>query len=213
MDTLSEEKRLIIMLSMLEHYVYCPRQCALIHLDQTFEENIFTQRGQRIHKNIDVPSREQNSDIRVESALPLWSRRLGLVGKADVVEFHGDIPYPVDYKHGPKAKINSFDVQLCGQALCLEEMMDIPVPRGAIFHYKSRRRREVEFDDNLRSLVKTTVDDVRLLLSKSILPDPVDDARCRHCSLKDLCMPSITGWKNKINIETISRLLYENEGD
>src|SRR3970040_818180 len=91
-----------IMISALEHWSYCPRQCALIHLEQTFDENLYTLRGRMLHERTDEPVGEFQDGVRVERALPLWSKRLGLVGKADVVEFHGETPYPVEYKHGSK---------------------------------------------------------------------------------------------------------------
>jgi CRISPR-associated exonuclease Cas4 len=113
-----------------------------------------------------------------------------LVGKADVVEFHGDLPYPVEYKHGPRRVREHDDLQLCAQALCLEEMTGKPVLRGAIFHHSSRRRREVVFHSHLRENVETTVAAIRTMFSSKMLPPPVNDARCRHCSLQESCMPS-----------------------
>ena len=95
------------MISALEHYSYCPRQCALIHQEQTFDENLYTLRGQVVHAQVDEPEGEVISGVRVERALPLWSHRLGLVGRADVVEFHGEVPYPVEYKHGPRRQKGS----------------------------------------------------------------------------------------------------------
>ena len=133
----------LVMVSALEHWSYCPRQCALIHVEQTFDENLYTLRGRMLHERVDVPEAEQREGVRIERALPLWSDRLGLVGKADVVEFHGDAPYPVEYKHGPRQHWGHDDLQLCAQALCLEDMTGQPVPAGAIYHHSSRRRREL----------------------------------------------------------------------
>ena len=124
-----------IMISALEHYNYCPRQCALIHVEQTFDENLYTMRGRAVHDRADEVVTELQEGIRIEKALPLWSKRLGLVGKADVVEFHGELPYPVEYKHGPRREREHDDLQLCAQALCLEEMTGKAVPRGAIYHH------------------------------------------------------------------------------
>ena len=131
-----------IMISALEHWSYCPRQCALIHLEQTFDENLYTLRGRAVHKRVDEPVVEELVGMRIERALPLWFKALGLTGKADVVEFHGETPYPVEYKHGPHRVQEHDDLQLCAQALCLEEMTGRSVPRGAIYHHSSRKRRE-----------------------------------------------------------------------
>lgn len=182
-----------IMISALEHWSYCPRQCALIHLDQTFDENLYTLRGQAVHTRVDEPESELVNGVRVERAVPLWSKRLGLVGKADVVEFHGEVPYPVEYKHGPRREKEHDDLQLCAQAMCLEEMTGQSVPRGAIYHHSSRRRREVTLTGALRDRVGVVVKQIRAMLESKVLPPPVNDARCRHCSLIEACMPSVIG--------------------
>ena len=123
--------------------------------------------------------------------MPLWCDRLGLIGKADLVEFEADgLAYPVEYKHGPRRQRSHDDLQLAAQALCLEEMTGQPVPLGAIFHFSSRRRREVTIDGGLRTAVEHAVKAVRELLASSALPAPVNDARCRHCSLIDLSAQS-----------------------
>jgi CRISPR-associated exonuclease Cas4 len=180
-----------IMISALEHWRYCPRQCALIHLEQTFDENLYTLRGQAVHKRVDEPVVEEQAGVRIERALPLWSKSLGLVGKADVVEFHGGMPYPVEYKHGPHREQEHDDLQLCAQALCLEEMTGRPVPRGAIYHHSSRKRREVEFTAALRARVLDVTQAIRTMLASKQLPPPVNDRRCTHCSLSESCMPTV----------------------
>lgn len=188
----------LVMISALEHWSYCPRQCALIHLEQTFDENLYTLRGRMLHERTDVPTGEVQDGVRVERALPLWSNRLGLIGKADVVEFHGETPHPVEYKHGPRRQWGHDDLQLCAQALCLEEMTGRVVPRGAVYHHGSRRRREVVFDDALRAEVLKAVEAVRRMLKDLYLPPPVNDARCRHCSLKESCLPSVVGERARV---------------
>ncbi len=188
----------LIMLSALEHYSYCPRQCALIHQEQTFSENLHTLRGRAVHEQVDEPEGMIEQGMRVERALPLWCYRLGLVGRADVVEFHGDTPYPVEYKHGPRREKEHDDLQLCAQALCLEEMTSQAVPKGAIFHHSSRRRREVEFTPALRAKVEQTALQVRQMLATRTLPPAVNDARCKHCSLQDSCLPSVTNEKKRL---------------
>lgn len=180
----------LVAISALQHYVYCPRQCALIHVEQTFDENLYTLRGRRVHENVDVPSEVWQDDVKVERALPLWSDRLGLIGKADIVEIMPDgTPYPVEYKAGRRQNKTADDVQLCAQALCLEEMLGRKVAAGAIFHHGSRRRREVRFDNTLRTYTEKVVGLVRELLRQTDLPEPVADKRCRNCSLLEACLP------------------------
>lgn len=193
----NREEDELVMISALEHYSYCPRQCALIHVEQTFDENLYTLRGRAVHKRVDEPVCDFQEGVRVERALPLWSKRLGLVGKADVVEFHGHIPYPVEYKHGWKREREHDDLQLCAQGICLEEMTGETVPRGAIYYHSSRRRREVEFTDTLRAEVEAATKEIRKMLSEKVLPPPVNDNRCRHCSLQESCMPAAVGEKNR----------------
>ena len=179
-----------IMISALEHWSYCPRQCALIHVEQTFDENLYTLRGRAVHKRVDEPVVEEQAGMRIERALPLWSKSLGLVGKGDVVEFHGETPYPVEYKHGPHREQEHDDLQLCAQALCLEEMTGQPVPRGAIYH-SSRKRRDVEFTPGLRTRVLEVTEAIRAMLKATRLLPPLNDHRCTHCSLQESCMPAV----------------------
>ena len=180
-----------IMLSALQHYAYCPRQYALIHIEQVWDENLYTLRGQRVHQKVDIPHDDQIADIRVERALPLWSHQLGIRGIADVVEFGSDgIPYPVEYKSGTKKVRLADNIQLCAQALCLEEMLNCAIPTGAIYHAASKRRREVTLDANLRSQTQATIIAIRQLFVTQQLPPPVNDRRCEDCSLIDACMPS-----------------------
>lgn len=179
-----------ISLSALQHYAYCPRQCGLIHLEQVWDENIFTLRGRRAHERVHMPREAMREGVRIEYALPVWSDRQGLVGICDVVEFEPDgTPYPVEHKVGPRRAARADAVQLCAQALCLEEMLGVAVPCGAIYHHKSRRRREVAFERGLRSEVAVIVEAVRTMLRSERLPAPQADARCRRCSLRDACLP------------------------
>lgn len=179
-----------IMISALEHYSYCPRQCALIHVEQAFDDNIYTMRGHAVHRQVDAPGWEAQFGARIERALPVWSDRLGLIGKCDVVEFRADGSiYPVEYKHGAKRIKLHDDLQLAAQAICLEEMTGRVVSRGAIYHHSSRRRREVTFTDDLRKMVEETVSAIRAMLASGRLPPPVNDKRCGGCSLKEICQP------------------------
>ncbi len=184
-----------ILLSALQHYSYCPRQCALIHQEQSFEDNEFTLRGNRAHRRVDSGEITVADGVRVVRALPLYSERLGLTGKADVVEFLSDgTPYPVEYKQGRRHKRNHDDIQLAAQALCLEEMTGKAVPEGAIFHYKSKRRRVVAIDIRLRRLVEDVTQAVRELEQGKTLPPPAEDTSlCRACSLADICQPGLVG--------------------
>lgn len=179
-----------IMLSALQHWSYCPRQCALIHVEQAFDENVHTMRGNAAHQRVDEPGFESFEGVRSEHALPVWSERLGLIGKCDIVEFYLDGRiYPVEYKHGKKRAKTHDDIQLAAQAICLEEMTGKPVTHGAIYHHTSRRRREVVITDSLCHLVVETVAAIRTLLASGRLPPPVNDARCKECSLKEICQP------------------------
>jgi CRISPR-associated exonuclease Cas4 len=188
----------VITVSAIQHFSYCPRQCALIHMEQTFQENLYTMRGRRVHERVDEIDSAIEDGVRVERALPLWSERLGLIGKADVVEFHGNVPYPIEYKYGPKRQKEHDDLQLCAQAICLEEMTGQAVPRGAVFHHSSRRRREVVFTDMLRARVEQTIVAIRNMLSTGHLPSPAKDARCSNCSLIGSCMPQVVKDRNRL---------------
>jgi len=201
-----------IPLSALQHWSYCPRQCALIHIEQAFEENIHTLRGQAVHKRVDEPGFEEKTGVRIERALPVWSDRLGLSGKCDVVEFLPDgTPFPVEYKHGKKRQRLHDDLQLAAQALCLEEMTGKAVPKGAIYHHSSHRRREVAITPELRRKVEETVAAVRTLLDSGVLPPPVNDARCRECSLRDICQPEALAARAKVHALRDSLYQPENE--
>jgi len=186
-----------IMISALEHYSYCPRQCALIHVEQTFHENLYTMRGRDVHENVDVESSHELAGVRYERALPIWSRRLNLVGKADMVEFHGDIPYPVEYKSGRHRTGHPETLQLCAQAICLEEMFDVPVPKGALFWHGSRERKEITFTDAMRQKVEEIAAAVHAMVANHNVPAPVDDKRCKDCSLKESCLPHVVGEKGR----------------
>ena len=178
--------------SALNQYAYCPRRCGLIHQEGEFTDNIHTMRGNAEHERVDRATHEtMRSGARVEYALPVWSDRLGLIGKCDVVEFWPDgTVYPVEYKHGPKRKWLNDDLQLAAQAMCLEDMLGRAVPTGAIFHASSRRRREVAITPALRQMVIETAEAIRAMLASNNLPPPVNDARCKECSMREICQPA-----------------------
>lgn len=170
-----------VTLSALQHWAYCPRQCALIHVEQAFDDNLHTLRGNAVHAQVDQPGVEIRSGLRVERALPIWHDALGLAGKADVVEFEPDgTPYPVEYKHGSRHKRADIaacdDVQLAAQALCLESMTGRAVNEGALYYAASKRRRIVAIDSALRQRVAEATAAVRELLRAGRMPPPVAHA-------------------------------------
>ncbi len=194
----------LIVLSALEHYAYCPRQFALIHVESVWDENVFTLRGERIHERIDEPSIETRAGLRIERALHVWSDRLGLVGRCDLVEFLPDgTPYPVEVKPNRTKQRLCHDVQVCAQGICLEEMLGRPVPAGAISYIGSRRRREVRLTLELREAVESMVADIRRLLEMGETPPPANDTRCIGCSLFDVCMPDVLGSAERLPEEAI----------
>lgn len=182
-----------IMISAIQHYSYCPRQCALIHREQVFTENTFTLKGRYAHERVDIQHEQMENDVKQVTSLNVWSDKLGITGICDLVEFYDDVPFPVEYKFGRKQKAQIHDeLQLCAQAMCLEEMLGVPVPKGSIYHYSSRTRRKVIFSDRHREKVELIILDIRKLLMGAQLPAAVNDARCKNCSLIDACMPDLT---------------------
>lgn len=184
-------------ISALEHWIYCPRQCALIHVEQSFDENLFTIRGSRFHTRVTSGITTIDGDTVTRRDLPLWSDALGIRGRADVVEFRDGSPYPIEYKSGGRHG-RAADVQVCAQAMCLEEMLDVDIDRGSIYFGKQRRRKVVEFDTGLRSLVERTIREVRDAFIASCLPEAPNDSRCNRCSLVDTCLPGIVGDQQRI---------------
>jgi len=202
-----------VSISGLEHYSYCPRQCALIHAERVYDENIFTLRGNRMHERADERATRYEHGVRVERALPLWSDELGLVGVGDVVEFHQDgTVMPVEYKPGARPVTIHDDVQLCAQALCLEEMFGLDIRKGALFSGERKRRRSVEFNEDLRELTQEIILEVRrILCGTSSLPAALNDSRCPKCSLRDACMPETVVAARRIPRARIYRPATENE--
>lgn len=181
-----------VLISAIEHYSYCPRQCALIHVEQTFDENLYTIRGMLAHQRIDAGGDTVLAGVRFSRDMPLWSERLGLYGKADLVEFREGGPYPVEYKSGRRHGRHA-DLQLCAQALCLEDMLGTPVTTGAIFYHATRRREEVAIDTALREQTMAAIEGVRTIIARQLVPAAPNDARCPNCSLVNACLPSVVG--------------------
>lgn len=204
-----------IPLSALNQYAYCPRRCYLIHAEGEFRDNVHTVSGTLEHERVDQSEGRGQSGIRIEYALPVWSDRLGLTGRCDVVEFHPDgSVYPVEYKHGKRKQWVNDDLQLAGQALCLEEMMGKPVPLGAIFHQQSKRRREVVIDDDLKQAVMEAAQQVRALMMSQAIPlilTGPDARRCGECSLRSICEPDLAGADHAL--QTLASSLYQPEED
>jgi len=184
----------LIMLSALQHYVFCPRQCALIHIEQLWSENLFTAEGRIMHDKVDTDRYESRGNVRIEYGVPIRSLRLGLIGKADVVEFHRMDdgtwrPFPVEYKRGKPKMDNCDRVQLCAQAFCLEEMLNVEITSGALFYGRTRRREDVVFDGRLRTETEDTARKAHELIAAGITPKPEFSRKCQQCSLLELCMP------------------------
>jgi CRISPR-associated exonuclease Cas4 len=182
-----------VLISALNQYVFCPRRCALMHVDGIWADNAHTVIGKLLHEHADEPGYETDGDAKLLRALPLYSSRYGLSGTADIVEMRGRVPYPVEYKKGKRRQFENDDIQLCAQALCLEEMFSVTVPEGCIYHAASKRRRVVIFDDELRGETVKTIEAVRQMLADRVVPPAVLKPRCDGCSLRGVCLPELTG--------------------
>jgi CRISPR-associated exonuclease Cas4 len=189
-----------IALSALQHYLFCPRQCALIHVEQIWSENIYTVEGRVLHEQADKPYAESRRGVRTVTAMPLSNDELGIAGIADVVEFHrleeerAERAYPVEYKRGRPKAHRADEVQLCAQALCLEFMLKQSIAEGALYYGKTRRRRVVRIDAELRALTIGTIQAVRALVRDGRTPKAsYETHRCDSCSLIDDCRPQMLG--------------------
>ncbi len=183
----------VLAISALQHYAYCPRQYALIHVEQVWSENRYTAEGRILHKRVDAADPEQRGTTRFERGVSVLSTAFGLTGKLDLLEIEsGDPPKytPVEYKRG-KPKTEDWDqIQLCAQALCIEEMRDVKVEEGAIWYWEVRQRVKVEIDRSLRETTIEIIDQARELLVQGRTPPPTPHKkRCRACSLADICQP------------------------
>jgi len=193
-----EDDDLLVPLSALEHWSYCPRQCGLIHLENLWAESVRTAEGRQLHEHVDLPGIEKRPGTRIARALELRSVQHKLVGRADVVCFYDDPlwpttgrPFPVEYKRGIKNNFRSAELQLCAQAICLSEMLNVSVPIGAIYYGASRRRRDVEFKTDLIEETLEAAHTILSVLESGITPPPNHSSKCAECSLKTLCMPEM----------------------
>ncbi len=195
-------------ISALQHLAFCERQWALIHLEGLWSENVLTAQGGTLHRKVHDAEADVRGDVRTARGLRVRSARLGLTGRADVVEFHrlpadseGGAslegvdglwqPFPVEYKRGRPKAGNCDEVQLCAQALCLEEMLDVAIPRAALFYGMPRRRTDVELDRRLRDETVALTERLHRLTEAAETPPPPPRKRCRSCSLRDLCLPRL----------------------
>ena len=180
-------------LSLLNDFLYCPRRAALKVVEGWWGENMHTAIGELGHEHTDLPGFEVAKGVKLVRALPVFSERLGLSGRCDIVEQHRDGSLcPVEYKKGKRRRFDNDDAQLCAQALCLEEMFGRSVLCGAIFHAASKRRREVEFTKALRELTEGAVTELRRLVEARVVPLAVFKPACEECSLYQICLPEIT---------------------
>lgn len=204
-----------VMISALQHYLFCPRQCSLIHVEGVWNENFLTAAGRQLHDRVDRRSGETRRDVHLATSLRLMSNRLGLIGVADMVEFYLQDtpfnetgicvaatltgrkgywrPFPVEYKRGTPKSHRADEVQLCAQALCLEEMLNVAIESGALFYGETRRRTDVAFDAELRLLTEEVAAKVHMLLRDGKTPSPILTKGCKACSMFDQCCPESVG--------------------
>lgn len=181
----------LLPISALQHILYCPRQCALIHLEQVWADNRFTAEGNRMHNHAHDDHDSSRPGIRITHSLPVRSLTTGLSGQCDVVEFHknGDV-IPIEYKRGKPKAHHADEVQLCAQAVCLEEMLSVHIPQAYLFYGKRKRRTPIILDDTLRNLTQQTSQELHNLIQQRQTPTTsYDHRRCDACSLIELCQP------------------------
>lgn len=201
----------LVPISALQHYVFCERQAALIHVERLWDENVATVAGRQLHVKTDVPATESKSaDLRVARSVPIANERLGIVGIADVVEFHRadenqskviKLPgspglwtaVPIEYKRGGPKEHDADRVQLCAQALCLEEMLETSIAEGFLFYARTRRRLRVSIDAALRRRTEQVAYRMHDLIRSGITPEPEPGPKCENCSLRDQCLPKTHG--------------------
>ena len=203
----------LIQLSALQHMAFCPRQCALIHVEQIWTESGRTAEGRIMHERVHDENRESRGSVRIEYGVALRSLRLGLIGKADVVEFRRQpdgswLPFPVEYKRGRPKADDCDKVQLCSQAICLEEMLAVSIPEGALFYGQTRHRVDVAFDEALRQKTEDTARRARELIASGRTPKPVYAKRCESCSLVAECLPKTIQKRRSVR-NYLTRILEE----
>lgn len=182
----------LVPLSALQHVLFCERQCALIHVERAWTENRFTAEGRILHERAHSKTSESRPGVRTEKGMPIRSLTLGIAGMTDVVEFHQDgSVYPVEYKRGRRKRGRMDEVQLCAQAICLEEMLQVRIPAGALYYGKERRRKVITFDEQLRQATVSAARRVHEIIDSGVTPAPVFDEHCRRCSFFETCKPTL----------------------
>ncbi len=189
---------IVIPISAIEHFVYCPRQCALVHCDGIWSDNVHTLKGMRAHRRVDSGQHRRERGRQVLRAIPLWSEILGLSGRADAVEMERGAVRPVEYKSGVPHGMAA-DLQLCAQALCLEEMLEIEIPHGYVWYGGPRRRVRVDITPALRREVRDVIRQIRMQILTAELPEAPNDRRCAECQLLHYCLPELTSTPRKVN--------------
>lgn len=212
----------MLMLSGIQHYAFCPRQWALIHIEQQWSENILTAEGRIMHQLVDDPFyRQKMADIICLRSVNLASKELGLYGVSDIIELHPTeypdnaithpkysgywIPYPIEYKHGRPKDTDIDIVQLVAQAMCIEEQYNIVIDCGAIYYGEIRRREEVSISEELRANVRQCATSMHKLFANMLTPKADKKSHCERCSLVDICMPNTQDSASKY----IKQNLYE----
>lgn len=197
----------VVHISAIEHFAYCPRQCALIHCDGVWSDNAHTVRGTHAHRRVDSGHHRQERGRMVLRAIPLWSEALGLAGRADAVEIKDDEVRPVEYKAGTRHGIAA-DLQVCAQALCLEEMLQVEIPHGHVWYGGPRRRMRVDFTPALRNQVRVAIGEIREQLRTGDLPSAPNDKRCNECQLRSHCLPELASAPRKVR-SYVSNLVFQ----
>ncbi|MFH0851511.1 MAG: CRISPR-associated protein Cas4 [Candidatus Peregrinibacteria bacterium] len=216
----------LLQLSALQHLVFCERQCALIHIEGIWADNRFTVEGEHLHDRVHEAGAESRGDVRIARGLALRSLRLGLSGIADVVEFHRVAeggarlpgvqglwkPFPVEYKRGRPKREHCDEVQLCAQAICLEEMLQAQVPEGELFYGATRHRFDVVFDEGLRRTTEIFAARLRKLIDGQVTPVALREPKCERCSLVELCMPEVMS-KGRSAQRYLKSAIHDDEED
>lgn len=179
----------LVPVSALQHYLFCPRQCALIHVERLWAEDGATAEGRLLHERVDGGKADRRQGVRTVRGIMIRSLALGVAGKADAVEFHGSTPYPIEYKRGRPKAHRADEVQLCAQAMCLEEMFATTVPEGALFYGQTKKRLVICFDEELRALTAQVAAETRTMIAGARTPPPLNTSACRRCSLAEQCQP------------------------
>jgi CRISPR-associated exonuclease Cas4 len=203
----------LLPLSALQHLAFCERQCALIHIEQVWTENQFTAEGRALHDRTHSKTAETRGGVHTERGMPIRSLELGVSGMADVVEFdEKGTPFPVEYKRGRVKKGNMDELQLCAEAMCLEEMLGKRIAAGALFYGKTRRRKTVTFTEALREQTKKAAARLRELLDSGATPPPVYGPKCKSCSLLATCLPKVFSKVKSVRLY-VSRMLEKPLGE